>query len=326
MLTMHTFADSMGTSSGLWNSFKDTLLLTLYRKANDLLSGGTAFRRAEQRERELLEEEIARTLPRSFGEDELHAHFEHLPARYFQIHTVREIAGDLALTHRFMHHQLTEEERALEPAFSWHNEPDRGYTVLKICTWDRLGLFTKITGSLSAAGINILGSQSFTRADGIALDTFYVTDAAGGTVVTREQRERFEEIVNKAFTQHHVNFGALIAKQKAARPLYQSHEGERIPTRIHIDNESSDTRTVIEVETEDRIGLLYTISQAFTALGLDITVAKILTEKGAAIDTFYVTDQGKNKLTDPAQLRALEQRLRDAISSLDVPIEAHPGA
>jgi [protein-PII] uridylyltransferase len=326
MLTLHTFADSMGTSSGLWNSFKDTLLLTLYRKAFDVLIGGTTFRRAEQRERELLRDQVAETLPKSFGSDELHAHFTHLPGRYFQIHDPREIAGDLALTHRFMHHQLTEEEKALEPVISWHNEPDRGYTVLKVCTWDRLGLFSKICGSLSAAGINILGSQSFTRADGIALDTFFVTDAAGGTVVTRDERERFEEIVRKTFTNQPVNFGALIAKQKAARPLYQSHEGERIPTRIHVDNDSSDARTVIEVETEDRIGLLYTISQAFAESGVDISVAKILTEKGGAIDTFYVTDQGKNKITDPAQLRALQQRLRDAITSLDAPLESRAAA
>ncbi|HMJ89706.1 MAG TPA: HD domain-containing protein, partial [Candidatus Acidoferrum sp.] len=320
MLTLHTFADSMGTSSGLWNGFKDTLLLTLFRKTMDALIGGTAFQRVEQRERELLEEEIARTLPRSFGEDELHAHFEYLPARYFQIHGVREIVADMALTHRFMHHQLTEEEKALEPVISWHNEPDRGYTVLKICTWDRLGLFSKITGSLSASGINILSSQSFTRGDGIALDTFYVTDAAGGTLVTREERERFEEIVLKAFSMESVNFPTLIAKQKMARPLYQSHEGERIPTRIDIDNESSDTRTVIEVETEDRIGLLYTISQVFSQLGIDISVAKILTEKGAAIDTFYVTNIDREKITAPTELARLERKLHEAITALDTPL------
>jgi len=322
MLTLHTFADSMGTSNQLWNSFKDTLLLTLYRKAFDVLSGGTAFQRAEKRERELLEEELARSLPRTFGEDELRAHFQHLPPRYFQLHGAKEIAGDLALTHRFMHHQLTEEERALEPVISWRDEPDRGCTQLKICTWDRLGLFSKIAGSLSAAGINILSSQSFTRGDGIALDTFFVTDAQGGTVVTREVRDRFEEILLKVLTDETVDLPALIAKQRTARPLYQSHEGERIPTRIHIDNESSATRTIIEVETEDRIGLLYAISQVFTELELDIAVAKILTEKGAVVDTFYVTDALGAKLYDAAVLKLLERRLRESILALDQPQRA----
>ena len=41
------------------------------------------------------------------------------------------------------------------------------------------------------------------------------------------------------------------------RPLYQAYTGERIPTQVRFDNESSDTRTLIEIETEDRLGLLY---------------------------------------------------------------------
>ena len=322
MLTLHTFADSMGTSDQLWNSFKDSLLLRLYHKADADLSGATHFMRAEARERELLEEEIARNLPKTFHEDELHAHFEHLPPRYFQLHGAKEIAGDLSLAHRFMHLQLTEEDKALEPVIAWHNEPDRGYTTLKICTWDRLGLFSKITGSLSAAGLNILSSQSFTRADGIALDTFYVAEAQGGTLVNREGRERFEQILLQVLTEGAVDLSALIAKQRTARPLYQSHEGERIPTRITIDNKSSDTRTIIEVETEDRIGLLYAIAQVFAQLELNIAVAKILTERGAAVDTFYVTDILGKKIEDAPVLKLAERRMKEAIAALDAPRRA----
>jgi [protein-PII] uridylyltransferase len=316
MLTLHTFADSMGTSDQLWNSFKDSLLLNLYRKTFDYLMGGAVSEQTARLERELLEEEIARTLPKSFGDDELHAHFEHLPERYFQIHGAREIVSDLGLVHLFMHHQITEDDRALEPVISWHNEPDRGYTTLKVCTWDRLGLFSRITGSLSAAGLNILSSQSFTRGDGIALDTFFVTDAVGGALVTREGRERFSEIMLRALKDETFDLSALIAKQRTARPLYQSHDGESIPTRIEIDARSSETRTIIEVETEDRIGLLYSISQVFAELQLDISVAKILTEKGAAVDTFYVTDILGRKVEDAASLKLIERRLREAIQEL----------
>ena len=317
MLTLHTLADSLGTSDQLWNSFKDSLLLTLYRKTYDVMIAGTMFVRAEKRERELLEEEIAENLPRTFGADELHAHFEHLPARYFQLHNAREIAADLSLTHRFMHLQLTEEDKALEPVIAWHNERDRGYTTLKICTWDRIGLFSKIAGSLSAAGINILSSQSFTRTDGIALDTFFVTDAQGGSLVTREERERFEEILLKVLTLESLDLPALIAKQRTASPRYQSVEGDRIPTQIAIDNHSSNSRTIIEVETEDRIGLLYALAQVFAALELNIAVAKILTERGAAVDTFYVTDILGKKIEDAPMLKLIDRRLREAVAALD---------
>jgi [protein-PII] uridylyltransferase len=318
MLTLLTFADSLATSDKLWNGFKDALLWQLHHKTMQMMLGGNVFISAEEKQRELMAQEISHLLPRSFGHEELNAHFTTLPPRYFQITPEKEILTDLTLAHRFMHHQIAEEDKALEPVLVWHNEPDRGYTSVKICTWDRAGLFSKLTGCLSAAAINILSAQIFTRVDGIVLDTFFVTDAVTGSMVAREARERFEEILFKSLgTSDEIDYRPIIQKQKAVRPLYQSVQGERIPTRVHFDNDTSETRTVIDVETEDRVGLLYVISQALTECGLDITLAKILTEKGAAIDTFYVCEEDTQKVIFPDRQAFLEARIRAAIASLD---------
>jgi [protein-PII] uridylyltransferase len=315
MLTLHTFVDSLATSDQLWNGFKDSLLWELYAKALTVLSGGTDFIRAEEKQRELLAQEVVGMLPRNLSEEEVHAHFSTLPSRYFDVHPARDIVMDLTLTHRFMHNQLAEEERALEPVVAWHNEPDRGYTVVKVCTWDRAGLFSRIAGSFAAAGINILSAQIFTRNDGIVLDTFFVTDARTGGLVNRGERELFESTLARALIEEDLDFRALIAKQKSARPLYQSLEGERIPTRIAFDNDTSASRTILEIETEDHLGLLYVISRVLSELNLDISLAKISTEKGAAIDTFYVCEQDGQKIVWPERQRLIEQSLRSAFAS-----------
>jgi [protein-PII] uridylyltransferase len=315
MLTLLTFADAMATSDKLWNGFKDTLLWTLYHKAVSVLLGGTDFIRVEERQRELLSEEVSQMLPRTFHSDELQAHFGSLPSRYFQIHQAKEIFADLALTHRFMHQQIAEEDKALEPVVSWHNEPDRGYTALKVCTWDRAGLFSTITGSLSAAGVNILGAQIFSRNDGIVIDTFYVTDAHAGGPVMKEARERLESILRRALTGEPLDFPALIARQRTARPLYQSPAGERIPTRIFFDNESSEKRTVIDLETEDHLGLLYALSKVLTDAGLDISLARISTEKGAAIDSFYVSELDGQKIVHAERQRYIAERMLAALKA-----------
>jgi [protein-PII] uridylyltransferase len=317
MLTLHSFADSVATSDKLWNGFKDSLLWALYHKAMKVLSGGSDFIRAEEKQRELLADEVTRLLPRTFHRDEVEAHFGALPPRYFEVHQAKEIYADIALAHRFMHQQIEEEDKALEPVVSWHNEPDRGYTTAKVCTWDRAGLFSILTGSFSAAGINILSAQIFSRDDGIVIDTFCVTEATAGGVVHREVRERFEHILRKALTGEEVDYRALSARRKSARPLYQSLPGERIPTRVFFDNDTSENQTVIDIETEDQLGLLFAISQTLTDVGLNISLAKISTEKGAAIDTFYISERDGQKILHPDRQKYIAEKLLAALTQLE---------
>ena len=317
LLTLLTFADSQGTSDKLWNSFKDLLLWQLHSRAMTLLTGGTEFIRVEKEQRETLLKEVREQAPASMTSEELDSHFESLPARYFQIHVAEEILTDLDVVHRFIRRQVLEEEGTLSPIIKWRDEPDRGYNLVKICTWDRAGLFSKIAGSFSAVGLNILSAQIFTRADGIVLDEFFVNDARTGNLATREQHEKFDELLTEVLTGKGVNLRSLIARQREIRPAYQAYAGERIETQVRFDNEASDARTVIEIETEDRLGLLYAISETFAELLLDISAARIVTERGAAIDNFYVCEIGGQKINLAVRKGSIEKKLRQAIGSLE---------
>ena len=295
LLTLLTFADSQGTSDKLWNGFKDTLLWQLHSRAMALLTGGSEFVRASEKQRELLQQEVRDIASKEINDEELDAHFAQLPPRYFEIRTAREILDDLELAHRFMHQLILEKKHALAPVTAWLDEPDRGYNLVKICTWDRAGLFSKIAGSLSAAGLNILGAQIFTRADGIALDTFFVNDARTGNLGAREQHDKFAALLENVLDGGGVDLRMLIARQTNNHPVYHAYAGEHMATEISFDNGASDTRTLIEIETEDRLGLLYAISQTFAQLAVDIAGARIVTERGAAIDTFYVREAGRRQ-------------------------------
>jgi [protein-PII] uridylyltransferase len=317
LLALLTFADSQGTSDKLWNGFKDSLLWQLHSRATALLSGGTQFVRAEEKQRESLLEEVRELAPKSIAAEEVEAHFATLTARYFQIHTAKDILDDLELVHHFMCQLILEDDRALSPVTAWRDEPDRGYNVVKICTWDRAGLFSKITGSLSAAGLNILGARIFTRADGIALDTFFVNDGRTGNLASREQHDKFAALLEKVLIGEGVDLPALIARQITARPVYEAYAGERMTTQINFDNEASETRTLIEIQTEDRLGLLYAISQTFSELALDIVRARIVTERGAAIDSFYVCELGGGKVVSAERQKLIEHGLRQAIHRLE---------
>jgi [protein-PII] uridylyltransferase len=286
----------------------------LYQKARRVLSGGTEFLLAEARQRELLVEEVQRLAPPTFDPVEIQAHFNNVPPRYFQINDARGILRDVTHVHRFIQLQLSEsEENALAPVISWHNEPDRGYTVVMICTWDRDRLFSQVTGCLTASGLNILSAEILTRYDGVVLDTFCVTDARTGLLAHREEREAFENLAQKILTGATIDLPALIARTKTAPSPYKSIDGERIPTVVTLDNATSEVRTIIDIQAEDRPGLLYDISRALMALTVNVYLAKITTEKGAAIDSFYVTESDGAKILDPARERAIQQKLRQAV-------------
>lgn len=317
LLTLHTFVDAQATSDQLWNGFKDALLWELHLRTRPLLTGGTEFVRAEEKQRESLMAEVRALLPPDFDAEELAAHAATLPPRYFQIQNARGIHDDLILAHQFMWRQILGEQNALAPVVNVQHEPDRGCSIVHVCTWDRTGLFGKIAGALSAAGLNILSAQIFSRTDGIVLDTFYVTDAVTGNPASLTQRDTFEQLLGRVLTGEEVDLPVLIARQQISRPLYQAYTGDRIPTQIVFDNDASETRTFLEIETEDRIGLLYTMAQTLAELQLDITAARICTEKGAAIDSLYVQEIGGGKVLSLERQKTITRRLQHAIHELD---------
>jgi [protein-PII] uridylyltransferase len=86
------------------------------------------------------------------------------------------------------------------------------------------------------------------------------------------------------------------------------------PTRITIGNESHPTCTLIQVETPDRLGLLYDLVACLGRNNVYITLSRISTDKGAAIDTFYVTDTTtRGKITEAKRIEQLQRQLHEAM-------------
>jgi [protein-PII] uridylyltransferase len=104
----------------------------------------------------------------------------------------------------------------------------------------------------------------------------------------------------------------LVSKRKRYKPIYEKPI-PRHPTRIEIDNESSDMATVIDVYTHDRVGLLYDITKTLTSLGLSIDYAKISTKVDQVADVFYVREIDGGKVFDSKKLESIKSALFEAI-------------
>ena len=89
--------------------------------------------------------------------------------------------------------------------------------------------------------------------------------------------------------------------------------GRVMPTRVEFDNFVSETHTVIDVRAQDRPGLLYIISSTLSALGLDLSLAKIATEADQVIDVFYITEADGRKVEGDPRMAEIRGALEKAI-------------
>jgi [protein-PII] uridylyltransferase len=318
-LMLLTFADAAGTSIKTWTEWKEALLWELYRRTKHALGGPEISKDILSKRIEKLYKEVSGVLKGKLPLEEIYSHFELMPASYYINTSAEDITRHLDLIHRFLMRQLDVEEagEALVPVIDWQSFPALGYSRVSICTWDRLGLFSKICGALASAELNVHSAHIYTRGDHVVLDIFEVCDKDLAAVTDTRAIQTAEATLQRMLTnEEEIHFRALLNRIRATRGETPRIRVVSIPTLIEFDNEISKTRTVIEIQTEDRLGLLYAITQTLTDLSLDISYAKISTEKGAAIDTFYVQDQHGKQLADSDRLAVIKSRLESAIEWL----------
>jgi [protein-PII] uridylyltransferase len=185
-----------------------------------------------------------------------------------------------------------------------------GYFELAVATRDRPGLFAMITGVLAADGLNILGARIATSRDGIALDAFRVSRPSDEAALDDERGTRLEEILRDVL-RGDVNVEALVGR--SARSWLHRRRGRQVATRIDIDNDISETYTVLDVTAADRVGLLFTITNCLYHQWVQIHLAKVTTMVTQALDAFYVTDIEGRKIMEPARLDAIRSALLEAL-------------
>jgi [protein-PII] uridylyltransferase len=243
--------------------------------------------------------------------EEIEAHFDFMPDHYFRAFKVGDMVAHVELFRRF-YEATCFGEGPLAPVFSWEPVPAQGHTVLTLCSWDRQQLLSKIAGSISLVPLNILSADIYTRGDNVALDVFRVSDLRGRAVTNEREMALVESTLRKALESEAFDLSALLeqARKKGRRPAVADME---FPSHVSIENQADPYFTLIEIQTPDRIGLLHDLLQCLSRNEIDIALARISTESGAAFETFYVTDRRSHaKLTGTQRMNVLHRELHEA--------------
>jgi [protein-PII] uridylyltransferase len=169
---------------------------------------------------------------------------------------------------------------------------------------DRAGLLSILAGILALNQLDVRAAKMTVEA-GFATGVFAVRPRFG--------RAPVPEILADAVRAALEGTLPLVERLRQREADYQQDGGRSAPPRISWhDNEVTGAATgIVEVRATDRAGLLYRLTAALVAEGLDVTSARIETLGGDAVDSFYVNNPSGTPVDDD-QRRRVEAALVEA--------------
>ncbi len=180
---------------------------------------------------------------------------------------------------------------------------------LTVVTDDRPGLFSRVTGVLAMHGLDVLTAGVHSTKEGRALEAFLVHDPLRDETPWDRVIADIERALTGRLAVHaRVAERAKMYGRQVYSPLARG-------SSVSIDNNASAEATVIDVETGDRIGVLYAIARALSELDLDVRSAKVQTLGVRVLDAFYVCDQTGSKITDTETLEEIERAILHNLTS-----------
>ena len=301
LLYLLAFADVRAVGPEVWNKWKATLFQELYFKALTVMERGTFEVEETVKRVPKIMEEVVKSLKGDVACEIVEDYFQLLPHRYFLSNSVEAISEHL---------QIVQGLHGKPYVMRIKQNLERRYTEVIICTLDMHGLFSRITGVMASNNINILGAQINTLRNGIVLDILQTNSSIGDVITDEHKWANVEKDLSDVLT------GNVLVEKLVARrgpSILDKKAKPRVHTRIEVDNEVSDAFTVIDIHTQDRIGLLYTITSALSKLGLYIHIAKIATKGDAATDIFYVKDIFGQKIYYKERLKEIRKTIFEAL-------------
>lgn len=296
-----TYSDMKAVGPEVWNNWKGSLLEQLFNRTLHLL---------EEREKgespapdrdlkvQRVQDRLLAQLAADRSEEEVRREFiDAMPRRYFLTTPEEAMPSHYRLLRRLGDEPFLAEVR---------HHPEHGHSEVAICARDQAGLFASIAGVFAAMDLNVLSARINTRSDGLILDVFRISHQGQAQVVTDPAKWTRMESILKRVLRGEVDVAELVARSRRSlslRPVVKAS------THVRWDNEASDDFTIIEVYTEDRAGVLFTITYWLSNLDFAIHLAKISTDVDRVADVFYVADARGRKVLDEGRLRGLREAL-----------------
>lgn len=296
-LYLLTIADIRATNPALWNTWRAALLNELYALTRRAIRRGLSnpldkhelIRDAQRDARRILRQ-------RGFLSSQVRDFWHrHLPEEYFLRHNAEEIAW---------HTEAIIYARGDEiPLVLVEQSGAGGGICVFMYAQDSADLFARCTAAMDKQGLDIYEARVITTVDGYTLDSYLVLERNGDGPYTKSRGAEISAAIR----------AAAANKESAPSPVNRKvpRQLQHFQTATHIsfNDDSANQRTIVEVTTADRPGLLARVGLAFSECGARVKNAKIATMGERAEDIFFITDSNGDPLHLAEQFSCVHNKL-----------------
>jgi len=291
-----TVADVRATNPKLWNSWKATLFRDLYELTQRALRRG--LENPIDRNQLIIEKKSqARELMAELdiGSTQSGAVWDLFNDSYFLRHRSDEIAWHTAWL-------ATADTGSVVGlvAVRLQENGDGAEAVLYSPRARRS--FAHATSVIDELGMTIVDARIVPIENGYTIDTYIVMELDKRMEIDESRLEKMRRSLTRVLTTG--DDDAVRVTRTAPRQVRMF----TTKTSVEFGENTPNGRTVLDLITADRPGLLSKVGQAFIEQGIDIEAAKIMTIGERAEDVFYISDETGKPLADNAK-----DQLRDEL-------------
>ena len=277
LLLILTVSDILAVGPGIWNSWKASLMRDLFRHSEEILYGADPNQLLElnpEKSKVNIKQKLI-----DWKQEEFNNYSNYYPKNYWSSIDVE--------THVWL-------AKITKQNISNNKLINLNYKILKntesallvIMAPDHSGLFSDIAGAITIQQVEIQTAKIFTRKDGIAIDLFWVSPGKR-IVLNQEKLDKIEKSVIQSLFNGFDPEKKIVQLSEGTRKNVKS---SKVISRVIIDNNISNSHTIIEVNGKNKPGLLYKLTNEIKNLGLQTQYASVSTFGNRVVDVFYVKD------------------------------------
>jgi len=278
-LYLLTYADLSAVNPRVWTSWKADLLFELYDKARILL------------EEQISPEELIQSHHKKLTEKLIEKNNEEMEKH---LHSIDDVNYLKDFSEEEINQHIKEINNDSKVSIIFRENDD--YTNVTVITEDFNSLLSRLCGAFAINDANINNAKIFTREDGIVIDSFHITDFQTHKQLEISKYDKLKSDISAA-----VNNELVISREfKNTRSRWK-----RLEKRFFWKKDAAKVTfvehhkyTIIDISANDKIGLLYKITSILNQLELDIFFAKISTQGDKVVDSFYILQRDRKKVSN----------------------------